>query len=159
MKLLVFSDSHGMAALYAAKRSEKPQRRGCRHFSRPEQGQNDFQMMRALFPNIAFYSVRGNCDLGCADVPVREILDLDGAKIFCTHGHLYHVKSGLYTVVCAAREAGANLLLFGHTHEALETYDDGLYILNPGSCSGFRATCGLVDISPAGILTNILHIN
>ena len=116
-------------------------------------------MMRALFPNIAFYSVRGNCDLGCADVPVREILDLDGVKIFCTHGHLYHVKSGLYTVVCAAREAGANLLLFGHTHEALETYDDGLYILNPGSCSGFRATCGLVDISPAGILTNILHIN
>lgn len=116
-------------------------------------------MMRALFPNIAFYSVRGNCDLGCADVPVREISDLDGAKIFCTHGHLYHVKSGLYTVVCAAREAGANLLLFGHTHEALETYDDGLYILNPGSCSGFRATCGLVDISPAGILTNILHIN
>ena len=56
-------------------------------------------------------------------------------------------------------DAGANLLLFGHTHEALETYDDGLYILNPGSCSGFRATCGLVDISPAGILTNVLHIN
>ena len=69
-------------------------------------GQNDFQMMRALFPNIAFYSVRGNCDLGCADVPVREILYLDGAKIFCTHGHLYHVKSGLYTVVCAARGGG-----------------------------------------------------
>ena len=144
MKLLVFSDSHGMP-LYMRETLEKHRDVDAVIFL--GDGQNDFQMMR------------GNCDLGCADVPVREILDLDGAKIFCTHGHLYHVKSGLYTVVCAAREAGANLLLFGHTHEALETYDDGLYILNPGSCSGFRATCGLVDISPAGILTNILHIN
>ena len=143
MKLLVFSDSHGMP-LYMRETLEKHRDVDAVIFL--GDGQNDFQMMRALFPNIAFYSVRGNCDL-------------DGAKIFCTHGHLYHVKSGLYTVVCAAREAGANLLLFGHTHEALETYDDGLYILNPGSCSGFRATCGLVDISPAGILTNILHIN
>lgn len=156
MKLMVFSDSHGMP-LYMRETLEKHRDVDAVIFL--GDGQNDFQMMRALFPNIAFYSVRGNCDLGCADVPVREILDLDGAKIFCTHGHFYHVKSGLYTVVCAAREAGANLLLFGHTHEALEIYDDGLYILNPGSCSGFRATCGLVDISPAGILTNILHIN
>ena len=127
MKLLVFSDSHGMP-LYMRETLEKHRDVDAVIFL--GDGQNDFQMMRALFP-----------------------------KIFCTHGHLYHVKSGLYTVVCAAREAGANLLLFGHTHEALETYDDGLYILNPGSCSGFRATCGLVDISPAGILTNILHIN
>ena len=132
MKLLVFSDSHGMP-LYMRETLEKHRDVDAVIFL--GDGQNDFQMMRALFPNIAFYSVRGNCDLGCADMPVREILDLDGAKIFCTHGHLCH------------------------THEALETYDDGLYILNPGSCSGFRATCGLVDISPAGILTNILHIN
>ena len=111
MKLLVFSDSHGMP-LYMRETLEKHRDVDAVIFL--GDGQNDFQMMRALFPNIAFYSVRGNCDLGCADVPVREILDLDGAKIFCTHGHLYHVKSGLYTVVCAAREAGANLLLFGH---------------------------------------------
>lgn len=105
MKLLVFSDSHGMP-LYMRETLEKHRDVDAVIFL--GDGQNDFQMMRALFPNIAFYSVRGNCDLGCADVPVREILDLDGAKIFCTHGHLYHVKSGLYTVVCAAREAGAN---------------------------------------------------
>ena len=100
MKLMVFSDSHGMP-LYMRETLEKHRDVDAVIFL--GDGQNDFQMMRALFPNIAFYSVRGNCDLGCADVPVREILDLDGAKIFCTHGHLYHVKSGLYTVVCAAR--------------------------------------------------------
>ena len=92
MKLLVFSDSHGMP-LYMRETLEKHRDVDAVIFL--GDGQNDFQMMRALFPNIAFYSVRGNCDLGCADVPVREILDLDGAKIFCTHGHLYHVKSGL----------------------------------------------------------------
>lgn len=83
MKLLVFSDSHGMP-LYMRETLEK--RRDVDAVIFLGDGQNDFQMMRALFPNIAFYSVRGNCDLGCADVPVREILDLDGAKIFCTHG-------------------------------------------------------------------------
>ena len=89
MKLLVFSDSHGMP-LYMRETLEKHRDVDAVIFL--GDGQNDFQMMRALFPNIAFYSVRGNCDLGCADVPVREILDLDGAKIFCTHGHLYHVS-------------------------------------------------------------------
>lgn len=157
MKLLVFSDSHGMP-LYMRETLEKHRDVDAVIFL--GDGQNDFQMMRALFPNIAFYSVRGNCDLGCADVPVREILDLDGAKIFCTHGHLYHVKSGLYTVVCSRKGGGCeSFCCSANTHEALETYDDGLYILNPGSCSGFRATCGLVDLSPAGILTNVLHIN
>lgn len=69
------------------------------------------------------------------------------------------MKSGLYTVVCAAREAGANLLLFGHTHEALETYDERTVYLKPRLLLGLSRDRGLVDISPAGILTNILHIN
>ena len=69
MKLLVFSDSHGMP-LYMRETLEKHRDVDAVIFL--GDGQNDFQMMRALFPNIAFYSVRGNCDLGCADVPVRD---------------------------------------------------------------------------------------
>ena len=62
MKLLVFSDSHGMP-LYMRETLEKHRDVDAVIFL--GDGQNDFQMMRALFPNIAFYSVRGNCDLGC----------------------------------------------------------------------------------------------
>ena len=103
--------------------------------------------------------MRGNCDIS-SDAPDTDIVPLGPVKAFICHGHTYGVEYGrLDSLVYAAQEAGAKIAMFGHTHEALETYDDGLYILNPGSCSGFRATCGLVDISPAGILTNILHIN
>ena len=140
MKLLVFSDSHGNPAYMQ------------------EMIARDIEAMRALYPETAFYSVRGNCDFG-ADLPDELVLDLGGARIFCTHGHNYNVKSDLYRAVCAARARKAGLLLFGHTHQPLEMYDDGLYILNPGSASGYRASCALVDIFEAGILTNIIYRN
>ena len=153
MKLLVFSDSHGMP-LYMREALE-------RHCTADAviflgDGMRDFEAMRALFPEMAFYAVRGNCDFG-SDAPVKMVLDLGGARIFCTHGHAYNVKYGLYSAVCAAREEKANLLLFGHTHEPLETYDDGLYILNPGSVSAYPASYGIVELSSAGIVTNIIH--
>ena len=115
-------------------------------------------LLNSLAPKLL--CVRGNCDAySRSDAEENLLFNADGVRIFMTHGHRYNVKLGYESLANAAHFSGAQLALFGHTHEALETYDDGLYILNPGSCSGFRATCGLVDISPAGILTNILHIN
>ena len=43
-------------------------------------------------------------------------------------------------------EAGADILLFGHTHMPLTLYEDGLYIMNPGSCHGYYASYGIIDI-------------
>lgn len=153
MKLLVFSDSHGTPA-YMQEAIQRHRRADAVIFL--GDGQRDLELMRSLFPEIAFYTVRGNCDIG-SDAPVQETLNLDGARIFCTHGHVYHVKYGIYNAVCAAREAKADLLLFGHTHQALSTYEDGLYILNPGSISGYDATYAVVEILQGGILTNIIH--
>lgn len=155
MKLLVFSDSHGSPGMML---EEVGRHRTADAVIFLGDGQRDLELVRSRFPEIAFYTVRGNCDFG-SDAPIQEILSLDGARIFCTHGHAYNVKFGLYTAVCAAREAGANLLLFGHTHQAMQTYDDGLYIVNPGSASGYDASYAIVDILPTGILTNIIHRN
>jgi predicted phosphodiesterase len=61
--------------------------------------------------------------------------------------------------VCAAREQNADVVVFGHTHNALTEYDEGLYIMNPGHCSGYDATYGYIDITEKGeILTNIVPI-
>ena len=65
-------------------------------------GARDVECMQGLYPEKAFYSVRGNCDFG-SDLPDDLVLDLGGARIFCTHGHNYGVKMGFYRVVCAAR--------------------------------------------------------
>lgn len=78
---------------------------------------------------------------------------------FITHGHLYNAKVGLYTIMCAAREAKADILCFGHTHSALSMYEDGLYVLNPGSCGGYMASYGIIDITDKGeIITNTVAV-
>ena len=153
MKILVFSDSHGQPD-FMQEMITRNRRADAVIFL--GDGQRDIELMRSMFPEIAFIAVRGNCDFG-SDLPVREIVNLDGVRILCTHGHYYNVKSTLYNLVCAAREAEADLVLFGHTHQALCDYEDGLHIMNPGSASGYDASCGIVDIFPQGILTNIIH--
>lgn len=121
-------------------------------------GLKNIDSLRPMFSDKHFVTVCGNCDLGenALSVDVRSV---GVARIFATHGHLYSVKSGIYSAVCAAREQKANVLLFGHTHTPLEDYDDGLYILNPGSISGANPTYGVIDVTDAGIVTNIIHIN
>lgn len=76
--------------------------------------------------------VSGNCDYFSV-LPKSLLLELAGHRVFLTHGHLYDVKWGLTKLSYAAEEAGADLVLFGHTHVPLiETYGKQT-ILNPGS--------------------------
>lgn len=153
MKILVFSDSHGSPEFMKEMISRNRRADAVIFLG---DGQRDIELMRSLFPEIAFITVRGNCDFG-SDAPLKEIINLDGKRIFCAHGHEYNVKFTTYNIVCAAREAQADILLFGHTHQAVCEYDDGLHIMNPGSASGYGASCGVIDILPQGILTNIVH--
>ena len=103
-------------------------------------------------------AVRGNCDWN-SFFPSKEIFKVCGKTIFVTHGHLYDAKSGLYRITSAAREAGADILLFGHTHMPLTLYEDGLYIMNPGSCNGYYASYGIIDITDKGeIVTNTVAL-
>ena len=44
------------------------------------------------------------------------------------------------------KEQGAQLGLFGHTHEPLCREYDGMWLLNPGSCKGYCATYGVAYV-------------
>lgn len=47
----------------------------------------------------------------------------------------------------AARECGAQVLLFGHTHRPLVDNDGSLLVLNPGAAGDpLHPTCGLLTI-------------
>lgn len=154
MKLLVVSDTHGdMFSLKSAVIS-KSDAEVVIHCG---DGNEEFTRLKALFPEKHFVGVRGNCDF-CCEAANIETLTIEGKKIFITHGHLYNAKYGLYNLVCAAREYGANLLLFGHTHRALEDYDDGLYIVNPGSCHGYDASYAYIDVTEKGIVSRIFKL-
>ena len=65
-----------------------------------------------------------------------------GKRVLLSHGHIWHVKQGYDAALREARNAGAHLLLFGHTHRPCCFQEpDGLWVLNPGSA---RSTFGLV---------------
>lgn len=155
MRILVVSDTHGdEQALWRAV-EDQPSARVVIYLG---DGAREAEAVAARYPDRQFYRVRGNGDWAAgAALPVAGEEKLGGKRLFFTHGHVYDVKNGLYRVVCAARERRADILLFGHTHLPLTVYDDGLYILNPGSLSYGRGTYGTVDITPAGIVLNVVN--
>lgn len=149
MKILVVSDTHGDTYSLKSAINSKKDAEVIIHCG---DGNSEFENLRALYPEKHFIGVRGNCDFCCSASNI-ETITLEGKKIFITHGHLYNAKYGLYNLVCAAREAEADLLLFGHTHNPLEDYDDGLHIVNPGSLHGYSASYAYIDVTEKGIVT------
>ena len=154
MRILVVSDTHGDEYALRAAILKQPRAEVVIHLG---DGEEEAANAKDSFPNKMFLMVRGNCDWGSM-LPVEEMTMLAGKNIFYTHGYTYNVKYGTYDIVSAAHRQKANVLLFGHTHVALTEYRDGLYIMNPGSLHGSTGTYGILDITPAGIATNILKV-
>ncbi len=77
------------------------------------------------------YVCQGNCDLGYGRA--EYVLEVEGVRIFCCHGHRYGVKSGLYKLALCAKENDCSVALYGHTHEARIDEVDGVLCINPGS--------------------------
>ena len=144
MKLLVFSDSHGVLPyMESAVRLHHPD--WVLHLG---DCVKDFTALQSLFPSLPMEHVPGNCDYG-ADGPFTKLLELEGVRIMMTHGHRYGVKSGYLGVLCAAREQQADILLFGHTHYA-ECFQEGpLWVMNPGAAG--QGSYGIITLSQDGI--------
>ncbi len=127
MNVLVFSDSHGdvdaMASVVRRVRPGQVLHLGD-HFS-------DMVKLHLRFPEIPMQGVRGNCDAPGSPESLR--LTLGGKTICLTHGHLQGVKEDLERLYFTALESGAELVLFGHTHRALHTWEGEVEFLNPGS--------------------------
>lgn len=107
---------------------------------------SDATMLAKEFPNIPFYCVCGNCDSLCPTAPTELVTELAGVRIFATHGHKYNVKSGMMSLVMSARQAEAQLVLFGHTHQPMYEEHNGVHYLNPGSAKGYGASYGLAYV-------------
>lgn len=145
MKICVFSDSHGNS-LYMLRAIEEHSPDMIFHLG---DGERDTDKIKSQFPQIPLKRVCGNCDW-YSMLPNVERVNVYGANIMLTHGHLYHVKSGTDELMEAARREGMDMVLYGHTH--IPQYDliDGLHILNPGSCQTSSGSYALAEISPEG---------
>lgn len=78
-------------------------------------------------------AVSGNTDLDSEPWADREkLLELDGVRIFITHGDIYKVKQGIDRLVEKAIENDIRVVLFGHTHIPMKRKIANILFLNPG---------------------------
>ena len=152
MIILVLSDSHSTLSFM----------RRCIHGVKPDaivhlgDHFDDGEAMKEEFPNIRFYQVPGNCDrYRCPDwVPQILIERVCGVPLYMTHGHKHSVKSYLGALLRDARASKVSAVLYGHTHVAdCHQEEDGLWVLNPGSCGYFGGSAGLIETENGRILS------
>ncbi|MDI9471941.1 MAG: YfcE family phosphodiesterase [Tissierellia bacterium] len=131
MKILIFSDSHGSIG-----KMEEWIREEC-----PDKlihlGDYYDDLPGAL-------RVPGNCDPYAIGARVRAVT-IEGVRIFLTHGHRHGVKAGLRSLMQAGKEAGARIVLFGHTHTPHISETEGMILLNPGSAKHSGISLEITD--------------
>ena len=67
--------------------------------------------------------------------------------MFMSHGHKHAVKSGNGYLLADAVKNGAQVVLYGHTHcPECTCNEDGLWVLNPGTCGSYGGSAGWIEI-------------
>lgn len=155
MKFLVFSDSHGkIDRMMHAIDIHKSNTDGVIFLG---DGLSDIDYLKSYFPNLAFYTVKGNCDLFCGSVRSEQVITVDGIKILITHSHLYSSTNRYERLAERVYELGANAVFFGHTHlpadDIIEVNGTSIRIFNPGSV-GYEGNYGILNTTNGVLVTS-----
>ena len=158
MKILVFADCHENPALMedtlAANLKAPPSSGPLEAVFFLGDGIKKFLKLAEKYPGPHYEAVLGNCDDyvllegGSYEKPV----DCGGVRFLLMHGHRHAVKSGIQRAADYAVAKGADVLLFGHTHEAFDAEIDGsagrsVRCINPGSVGAwYDASFALLEI-------------
>ena len=152
MKILVMSDSHsGLSFMRCCIDRLKPD--ALIHLG---DYYDDAQTISEEYPHLMMYQVPGNCDRYRCPPFAHEILILPvgGVMLYMTHGHRHLVKQTLAMLLRDARESKAAAVLYGHTHIAdCHREEDGLWVLNPGSCGSWGGSVGLMETETGNIVS------
>lgn len=162
MKILVFSDSHSNPSFMLEAMRTHMAAGPVARIVHLGDGYRDFLLLRDTYPDIPQTVVAGNGEdvLFGAHPPISysEIFSEDGIRFFATHGHRLQVKNDLDTAANAGARAGADVVLFGHTHIAEDTRYDTLYgktvrMINPGAVgSGYKPSYAVLEIKNGQLL-------
>lgn len=149
MRIIVFSDSHGRSDVLVDIMRFHPSAAYYLHLG---DGEADARRLIKMFPYKKIIHICGNCDLASTSDQQLFMKLARGYKLFAAHGHNFGVKFSLSAIKAEARKKGADILLFGHTHEPVSFYEDGMHIMNPGAAMNRRY--GIIDITPSGVMAN-----
>ena len=157
--ILVVSDSHGnvqalSAALGWASKEKAAQKRRFASAIFLGDGEGDLVPASAQTGfDVPWHKVRGNVDVNFSlpgflllEIPalqcLRESTGKSSRKLFLAHGNRHGVNEGFREIASAAKAAGAEAALFGHTHAPHCSMLDGIFLLNPGSIGRSRSSAG-----------------
>lgn len=146
MKILVFSDSHGNTE--RMREAIDAHGKAVSLIIHLGDGKRDIEFVSAVYPEIPVISLNGNGESALRDT---RLIEEEGIRFMCMHGHTFGVKRSIDTAAEYAAEQGADILLFGHTHVA-EDYivplTDGrsVHVFNPGSIGHRPHSYGVINI-------------
>lgn len=153
MKIIVVSDTHGS---YRNFKKVMQLNRNADIVVHCGDSRDEIDQIKMEYPDKMYYTVKGNCDFGTM-LPVIEEFTAEGVRFLATHGHLFNVKYGMLELSMAAKEKGAQIVLFGHTHYATDEVVDGVRYFNPGSL-GYGKSFGVIEVKDGQVLSNIAHL-
>ena len=78
------------------------------------------------------YMVGGNNDFFTPALS-EQTVEIEGCRVFMTHGHRYGVSSNLERLKERAEKEDCHLAFFGHTHQPEVVRTGNLILVNPGS--------------------------
>ena len=154
MKIIAVSDTHGS---FRAMEKVLKLHKNADIVVHCGDSQSDIEEIKEKYPDHTYVAVKGNCDFYNFYNEIEEF-DAEGVHFMATHGHRLDVKWSMDVLINAAKERGAQVAIFGHTHIPYNKYEDGVYLINPGACAGLRATYAVIEVKDGQILTNLAHI-
>ena len=81
--------------------------------------------------------------------PVKDIFELSGFKFGLMHGYGAPVNL-LALLKDAFKSDKPDVIIFGHSHKAMNKFEDGVLFFNPGSATDFtsgEASYGIIEIN------------
>lgn len=151
MKILIVSDSHGKNR-YLAQVIEKVSPIDLLIHLGDLEGSERFLLENAP---CQVEMVSGNNDYFLKIERVKELY-IGRYKVLLTHGHRHKVYFGSEDIKDWARENGAAIVMFGHTHVPKLDLNSDVIALNPGSISlprqeGHRPSYIIMELDSQGL--------
>lgn len=98
-----------------------------------------------------FRGVAGNHDSHVFALPEKDVVCVNNKKIGLIHGHGCVFPFGFKWGLLTQFESKVDAILYGHTHSARNTVEEGVLFFNPGSVVGrFPAMCRSYGILTVG---------
>lgn len=130
-KILVISDSHGhLGKIYDTLRLFNGRFDILVHLG--DRAKDIFPFIDNFYLDRRVILINGNSDN--ERVGVDELVkEIDGVRVFMTHGHLYEVHKGLDKLKKKAKKEKVMLVLYGHEHKPFKEIIDGILFFSPGA--------------------------